>query len=264
MIVACRIVAGIHGCCMEARGNETTHSERERCVAAHFFICAPLDRLGCAPHAPPMKILIIGASRGTGAEAAKNALERGHAVTAFARSPQKLQLKHEHLSLIQGDFHDADSVGRAVAGHDAVILTASGALFEAFKENPNYFSEGTRHTIDAMKAHGVKRLSVLSAFGTGDSRKLANWFVDALMISWLLKLPFEDHERQERMVMDSGLDWVIARPGRLTNGRARKRYVTETELKPVPSSISRADTADFLVRAATEGSWLGKAVQIGG
>ena len=211
-----------------------------------------------------MRILIIGASQGTGAEAAKNALERGHAVTAFARSPQKLALEHEHLSRIQGDFHQADSVAKAVPGHDAVIITASATQFKAFKENPLYFSQGTRYAIDAMKANGVKRLSVLSALGTGESRKLMGWFLDKVMVSWLLKVAYEDHERQERMVMDSGLDWVIARPGRLTNGPARKSYVTEVEVKPVPKSISRADVADFLVRAATEDRWLKHAVQLGG
>ncbi len=211
-----------------------------------------------------MRILIVGASQGTGAQAAKNALERGHAVTAFARSPRKLALEHPHLSRLQGDFHQADSVAKAVPGHDAVIITASAITLKAFRENPNYISQGTRHVIDAMKAHGVKRLSVLSALGTGDSRKLIGWFSDMVMISWLLKVPFQDHERQERLVMASGLDWVIARPGRLTNGPAHKSYVTEVEVKPIPKSISRADVADFLVRAATENRWLQRAVQIGG
>jgi len=211
-----------------------------------------------------MRILIIGASHGTGAEAAKNALERGHTVTAFARSPQKLVLEHPHLTRLQGDFHQADSVAKAVPGHDAVIITASATTLKAFKENPNYFSQGTRYVIDTMKAHGVKRLSVLSALGTGNSRKLMGWFSNTVMISWLLKVPFQDHERQERLVMASGLDWVIARPGRLTNGPAHSSYVTEVELKPIPKSISRADVADFLVRAATEDRWLQRAVQIGG
>jgi uncharacterized protein YbjT (DUF2867 family) len=211
-----------------------------------------------------MRILIIGASQGTGAEAVRNAALRGHSVTAFARTPSKLTFKHERVALLQGDFHDAASVNRAVPGHDAVLITASATKLSAFKENPNYFSQGTRFAIDAMKEHGCKRLVVLSALGTGDSRKLANWFVDKLMISFLLKVPFEDHQRQEGMVMASGLDWVIARPGRLTNGPSRKAYLTEAELRPVPSSISRADVADFLVRAASEDTWLGRAVQIGG
>ncbi len=211
-----------------------------------------------------MKILIIGASRGTGAEAVKNALEGGHLVTAFARNPSKLELEHERLQRVQGDFHQADSVARAMPGHDAVIVTASVTAIKEFKSNPHYFSRGTQYVIDAMKQQGVKRVSVLSAFGTGDSRRAANWFLEKLMISWLLKTAYEDHERQERLVMDSGLDWVIARPTRLTNGPAGKRYLAETAIAPVPSSISRADVAEFLVRAVTEDTWLGKAVQLGG
>ncbi len=211
-----------------------------------------------------MNILIIGASRGTGAEAVKRALQGGHAVTAFARNPGKLELNDARLTRVSGDFHQADSVARAMPGHDAVIVTASVTSIREFKKNPRYFSLGTSYVIDAMKQHGIKRLSVLSAFGTGNSRRAANWFLEKLMISWLLKTAYEDHERQERLVMDSGLDWVIARPTRLTNGPAGKRYLTETAIAPVPSSISRADVADFLVRSLTEDTWLGQAVQLGG
>ncbi len=211
-----------------------------------------------------MKILVIGASKGTGAEAVKAAVERGHQVTAFARSPQNLAFKHPLLSLKQGDFHQAESVDAAVLGHDAVIVTASAVSMKGFKENPHYFSQGTAYVIEAMKKHGVKRLVVLSALGTGDSRQVAGFFVNTLLVGWLLKAPYEDHERQEAQVMGSSLDWVIARPGRLTDGPALKNYVTETQIKPVPKAISRADVADFLVRAAGEDTWLGKAVLIGG
>ena len=211
-----------------------------------------------------MKILVIGASKGTGAAAVKAAVERGHQVTAFARSPENLAFKHQLVTLMQGDFHQAASVDAAAAGHEAVIITASAVSMKGFKENPRYFSQGTAYAVDAMKKHGVKRLIVLSALGTGTSREVAGFFVNKMLVGWLLKAPYEDHERQEQQVMASGLDWVIARPGRLTDGPAHQRYVTETEIKPVPKAISRADVADFLVRAASEDTWLGKAVMIGG
>jgi uncharacterized protein YbjT (DUF2867 family) len=211
-----------------------------------------------------MRILILGASQGTGAEAARTALERGHDVTAFARSPQKLVLQHAKLTKVQGDFHRRESVEAAVRGHEAVIITACSSSVRAFKEKPTYFSLGTGYAIEAMKAHAVRRLVVLSAWGTGESRGLANFFVQKLVFSFVLKAPFEDHERQETLVRESGLDWVIARPTRLTNGPARKRYLKKTGLDPVPFSISRADVADFLVTAVEVDTWIHQAVQLGG
>jgi len=211
-----------------------------------------------------MNILVIGASQGTGALTVRAALDKGHRVTAFARSPNRLVLDHPQLQKVAGDFHQAASVDAAVPGHDAVIVTASATKLSAFKENPRYFSQGTGYAIDAMKKAGVKRLAVLSALGTGDSRPLLNPLLRALMIDFLLKGPYADHERQEEQVRASGVEWVIARPGRLTNGPARRRYVKKTAIESVPSSISRADVADFLVEACEVPTWVGHAVQLGG
>ena len=211
-----------------------------------------------------MNLLIIGASQGTGALAVRAALDKGHRVTAFARSPQKLAWDHPQLQKVTGDFHQAASVERSVPGHDAVVVTASATRLSAFKENPRYFSQGTGYVIDAMKKAGVKRLVILSAMGVGESRALMNPIVRALVIGWLLKAPFEDHARQEQAVRESGLEWVIARPGRLTNGPARRQYVRKTAIEPVPGSISRSDVADFLVEACVVPTWVGQAVQLGG
>jgi uncharacterized protein YbjT (DUF2867 family) len=208
------------------------------------------------------KILVIGASRGTGALCVKTALAKAHAVTAFARSPEALAT--DGATRVKGDFHDAASVAAAVAGHDAVIITASVQKLRTFKEQPTFFSSGTAHVIAAMKQHGVPRLVVLSALGTGDSRPLTPWLLQKLVIDGLLKIPFADHARQEQLVRDSGLAYVIARPGRLTNGPAHGRYVTTAALERVPSSISRADVADFLVASCTANDFLGRAVQLGG
>jgi uncharacterized protein YbjT (DUF2867 family) len=209
-------------------------------------------------------ILIVGASQGTGALAVRAALDKGHRVTALARSPQKLALENPQLTKVAGDFHQAASLDAAVPGHDAVIVTASATSLRAFKENPRYFSQGTGYAVDAMKKSSAKRLVVLSALGVGDSRRLLNPLLRALMVGWLLKVPYEDHERQEDLVRTSGLEWVVARPGRLTNGPARHRYVKKTAIEAVPGSIARADVADFLVEACEVPTWVGHAVQLGG
>jgi uncharacterized protein YbjT (DUF2867 family) len=212
-----------------------------------------------------MRIVVLGASQGTGAACVRDALGRGHDVTAFARSPDRLVLEHPRLTRLKGDFHVRESVEGAVRGQDAVIITASstGGL-GGFKANPNYFSQGTGYAVEAMKTHGVRRLVILGALGTGESRRLMNVFLRTLLISFLLKGPYADHERQETLVKESGLDWIIARPGRLTDGPAQKKYVKTSAIEPVPSSISRADVADFLVTATEVDTWVRQAVQLGG
>lgn len=211
-----------------------------------------------------MRILIIGASQGTGALAAQEALNRGHAVTAFARNPQRLVLESPNLARASGSFHELESLRSVIPGHDAVIVTASATSLRTFKENPKYFSSGTENAIVAMKEFGVRRLVILSALGVGESVRLANFVLKALVINWLLKIPFQDHERQEQLVKESGLDWVIARPSRLTDGPARKQYEKRVAIQPVPGMISRADVASFLVDACENEQWVGKAVQLGG
>jgi putative NADH-flavin reductase len=211
-----------------------------------------------------MRILIVGASQGTGALAVSEALRRGHAVTAFARHPERLVLENPNLTRITGDFHDRDSVRNATLGHDAVIITASATKLSAFKETPDYFSRGTAYVIEAMKEQNVQRLVILSALGTGESLKLMNVIARKLVIGWLLKIPFADHERQETITRASGLEWVIARPGRLTDGPMSKNYKKVSSLEHVPSSISRTSVADFLVEAAESDRWLRQSVQLGG
>ena len=211
-----------------------------------------------------MNILVVGASQGTGALSVKTALDRGHRVTAFARSPEKLTLSHANLTRVAGSFHDRGAVEAVVPGHDAVLITASTSGISGFRKNPNYFSQGTALVVDAMKAASVERLVVLSALGVGESRAQNGFLLNTLVVDFVLRGPFQDHERQEKLVKESGLAWVIARPARLHDGPARHAYAKETGTKKVPGSIARADVADFLVEAAEIDTWVRKGVQLGG
>jgi len=211
-----------------------------------------------------MRILVIGGTRGVGRFVISEGLARGHQVTAMSRKPDKLEVQHPQLTKVKGDFHDQASVAAAVTGHDAVIITAGPPTLKGFKEDPTFFSRGTGFVIGAMKAKGIKRLAILSAFGTGETRQLAPFLLRKLLFDLLLKLPMADHEREEALVRKSGLEWVIARPTGLTNKPGNKTYKATSDLVRVPNSIARADVADFLVTAVEGSQWVGKAVQLGG
>ena len=112
-----------------------------------------------------MKLIVFGATGRTGRHVWRNALDRGHDVTAFARSPHKIE-RAAGLRVVQGDVMDAASVAVAVAGHDAVIV----ALGSRNLRDRTTLATGTSNVVDGMTRHGVERLVVLSAAGLGESR----------------------------------------------------------------------------------------------
>lgn len=68
-----------------------------------------------------MRLFILGATGNTGTQIVDLALSRGHEVTAFVRSPDKIKRRHPLLRVLPGDPHDVDELASALPGHDAVI-----------------------------------------------------------------------------------------------------------------------------------------------
>ena len=71
-----------------------------------------------------MRLLVFGATGGTGRALLSQGQEQGHQMTAFVRNPAALEAQ-AGLTIVQGDVTDAAAVSRAVAGHEA-ILSALG------------------------------------------------------------------------------------------------------------------------------------------
>lgn len=210
-----------------------------------------------------MNILVVGGSRGTGAQAVRVALERGHRVTAFSRDPGQLELDSPGLKKVAGDFLDPAAVDAVVPGHEAVIVTAALSTLKGYRETPDFFTRGTRHVIGAMHRHGVRRLVVQSAFGVGESAALLNPLI-RVVVRMILGVPFADHAAQEKLVRESGLAWVIARPSGLSSRPGKGRSSRRPPGEPVFRSISRRDLAEFLVEAATGDAWQNRIVHLGG
>lgn len=108
-----------------------------------------------------MNLVIFGSTGRTGQYLVEQALEMGHTVTAFARTPAKLQMRHERLRIVQGDIHNSLAVDQAVAGQDAVLC----ALGRNRGEPPEMLAQGTYNILEAMKKHAVQRIICVSAAG---------------------------------------------------------------------------------------------------
>ena len=192
-----------------------------------------------------MKLLIFGATGGTGRQLVEQALGQGHAVTAFARNPARLDIKHANLSVAQGDVLDFASVVPAMQGQEAVLAV----LGTPARKERTVRSEGTRNIVRAMEQVGVRRLISQSTVGIGDSQEMLPFRYKYILVPLLLRDAFAEHERQEHHIRQSQLEWTIVRPGALTNGNHTGVYqhglaVTDR----IKVKVSRADAADFILK----------------
>jgi putative NADH-flavin reductase len=202
-----------------------------------------------------MRVLIVGASGGTGRQLVLQALARGYQVTGLVRNPARFRMRHERLAVVQGNVLHYDSLGAAVRGQDAV-LSALG--HKRWFYPTRILSVGTRNLVQAMETQGVRRLVCETALGIGSSRGRAGIYYTLFVAPFILPFYFRDKERQENVIRSSSLDWVIVRPGVLTNGRPRGVYRHGSDVGHWlwTCRISRADVADFMLRQLTDNTYL--------
>lgn len=202
-----------------------------------------------------MRILIIGATGGTGRQLIAQALETGHQVTALVRDPSKLDIHHERLTVVKGNVLDYHSMATAVKGRQAVI---SALGHKRWIIPSNILSTGTKNVIRAMEEQGVRRFICETSLGVGDSRGRLGLYYTLFTIPVILFFYFRDKGLQERYIKESSLDWVIVRPGQLTNGRKRGVYRHGLRVGHWlwTVKISRADVADFMLKQLTDDAYL--------
>lgn len=210
------------------------------------------------PAGPPTRVLIVGATGGTGRQLLAQALERGYEVTALARDPSALGVEHPRLHVMHGNVLNYPSVDAAVRGQDAV-LSALG--HKRFFYPTRILSEGTRNLLHAMETHGVQRFVCATALGVGDSVGRMGVSYTFFVIPLILPFYFWDKTRQERLIAASGVSWVIVRPGALTSGARRgpERHGRHVGSFLWTVRISRADVADFMLNQLTDKTYLGAA-----
>ncbi len=208
------------------------------------------------------RLLVIGATRHTGRYAAQQALAAGYAVTALARDRARIDLTHERLTVVQGDVMDPATLAPAMAGVDAVIST----LGVAGRAPTTLYSQGMRNIIAAMRDTGVRRLVAVSAspLHIDDSDTLPSRLLLKPLLWALLRPVYADMAAMEEEIRNSGLDWTILRPPRLTDKPATGRYrLAFNRSVRRGNFICRADLAGAILKLLDDPQALRAGIGIG-
>jgi len=141
-----------------------------------------------------MNILVFGATGATGQQVVKQALSRGHRVTAFVRRPEALETA-DNVRIVVGDAtRDKSKIAEAMSGQELVI-SALGRR-NSFRSD-HLISRSMEAIVPSMKQAGVSRMILMSSFGVGESLRDAP-IIPGIMFRVLLKDIFADKESAER------------------------------------------------------------------
>lgn len=199
-----------------------------------------------------MKIIVFGASGNTGKEIVKQALARGHSVTAFVRNPDSLREEYG-LRVLQGDVLNPAEVADAIVGHQAVL----SALGARTLKKTGLLARAIPNILAGMQRHYVTRLIVLGAAGAqrdyGKYQNALTRIIYGVAKRTALRHPFADQAAQERLLAASEIDYTIVRPSRLMDTPFTGKYRILPDAMPSGSlRISRADVADFMLIQLTD------------
>jgi len=221
-----------------------------------------VTKIPVAPSSEPLtRLLILGATGGTGRELVAQALERGYAVTTLVRNPATLPVEHPQLTILQGDVLDYSAVERAIRGQHAVI---SALGHKRFLGPTRILSQGAHNVLRAMETHSVRRFVCETSLGIGDSAGRMGLYYSLFVIPVILPFYFWDKTRQEQLIAASKVPWVIVRPAVLTNAERRGRYRSGRRIGSFlwTFRIARADVAEFMLRQLVDDTYLGAAVGV--
>lgn len=200
-----------------------------------------------------MRVAVLGASGGIGAELVKQARARGWDVVAITRPTSKVALP-DGVTHRTGDLTDAAFLGDAFAGCDAIAsglgLRMPGIAPWHRPEDPTFLTRAAPAIVAGARAAGVRRVVVVTAGGVGESRPKVPMFFRAMIASTALRHAYAELEVLEQALFASGLDVCVARPGGLTDG-PRTGVPVVIDAMTGPASISRADVAAWMLEQLT-------------
>lgn len=188
-----------------------------------------------------MNILLLGMTGRVGSEVAKLALKDKHQVTALVRTPEKITVDDDNLSIVKGDVTVKEDVARAMKGADAVISALN-------TDGGDTLTKSMPLIIDAMNAEDIKRIITIGTAGILQSRVEPDVLrYQSSESKRKLTRAAEEHHKTYLLLEESNLDWTVVCPTYLPDGEAVGKCREERDFLPEDGKkITVGDTAVFV------------------
>ena len=206
-----------------------------------------------------MRVVVLGATGGTGRLLVEQAIDRGHEVVAYVRRPDALSPR-PGLDVVGGQLTDEPALTAAMTGADAV-LCAIGPTGVKDLLGTDLMRRSLPVVAAAMSAAGVRRLVLLSAYGVGDTARSAS-LTARLTFRTAVRALYRDKREAEERLAAAGLDVTTVHPTMLTNGETGEAPVvrdatTVGHVSGMPK-VSRAALATAMLDAAEDPATVGR------
>lgn len=196
-----------------------------------------------------MKVSIFGATGFSGQGILAEALKQGHKVTILVRDTSKVQIKHQNLTIVEGNVLNPQTVA-SVLHHQEAVIQCLGVSGKGDGKPTTFISDATKIIVDEMQNQKIKRLIAMSNVGAGNSIAFQPWFFTKIILPYFmkwLKVIIEDKNRMEPIIMNSNLDWTIVRCPNIVDKPAKGRCNTTLDGKGLKLSITLSDLSKFMV-----------------
>lgn len=198
-----------------------------------------------------MKVALLGATGFVGSALLKEALDRGHIVTAILPHPEKLE-KREGLTAKAGDVYDTTSLATLIQGNDAII-----SAFNPGWKDPKLYDDqvrGTASIIAAIKKAGIKRVLWVGGAGGLEVKPGVRVVDSPDLPSWVRPGSLATIEALDQLRKEPQLEWSYLSPSaEMKSGqRTGKFRLGNDELLVDANGKSQISVQDYAVAMIDE------------
>ena len=201
-----------------------------------------------------MKVIIFGATGFSGQAILADSIKQGHEVTILVRDASKIPIKHQNLTIVEGNVLNPQTVA-SVLYHQEAVIQCLGVSGKGDGKPTTFISDATKIIVDEMQNQKIKRLIAMSNVGAGNSIAFQPWFFTKIILPYFmkwLKVIIEDKNRMEPIIMNSNLDWTIVRCPNVVDKPAKGTCNATLDGKGLKLSITLPDLSKFMIDQLTQ------------